>query len=193
MVTANQLGDLADALLHGWRAHDLAPPHSEVQLEIVGNLAGIALEAGFFAASLNGYEFVAQRSGVSRNRLPCLGGAIRAAAKMGDRAAAESIEARARAEMGCAALPFDIARFCLWAAESWHILLDHHRVAPLVQESLQLAERFGFYEVRMRGEALLAPVTDIPEEVAHETTFAVDENNPIVRAGIGRLYALSPA
>jgi len=191
MVTANQQGELADALLHGWRAHDLALPESEVQLEIIANVANTAFCAGFFVAALSGFEFVIQRSSLTRNRLPAIGGGLRAAARAGEGARVLEIERIGYEDIKRSAAPYDVARFFFCAAEAKRILNDHSAVSPLVQASLSLADTYGFHELRIRAESLLtaaAPTAHVP---APETEFVVDASDPLVSSGISRLYALS--
>lgn len=188
-LVATSQRHLADALLHGWRAHDLAPPESELQLAVLINLARTALEAGFNDASLTGFQFVIDRTSITRLRMPALGGAILAAANGGKTEAVLRFEAEGRAIIEGGAPPFEVARFCLWTAEAWHTLRVHPKVKPLLQESLSLADTLGFHELRMRAEQLLA--ADSKAAKASESTFlSVDHSDPIVKDGIGRLEAL---
>ena len=191
MVTANQQGELADALLHGWRAHDLAPQHSESQLEIINNLSSTALYAGFYAAALSGYDFVIQKSSIPRTRLPAIDGGIRAAARSGERNRVQLFEQLGRDELKRGAAPYDAARFLFCAAEAHQFLQESHLAKPLLAESIALADNFGFYELSIRGDAMLDQ-TAVTRSTNTQTTFVVvDSSDPIVQNGIGRLSALS--
>ena len=194
MVTANQQGELADALLHGWRAHDLAPPESESQLEIVSNLSSTALYAGFYPAALSGFDFVIQKSSIARTRLPAIDGGIQAAARAGDEWRVNSLESLGREEFKRGAAPFDVARFLFFSAEARHILKQPHLAKPLLDETLALANNFGFHELCLRAEALILTGAAQLQPTATQRPFAyVDESDPIVKKGIGRLAALALA
>ena len=191
MVTANQQGELADALLHGWRAHDLAPQHSESQLEIINNLSSTALYAGFYAAALSGYDFVIQKSSIPRTRLPAIDGGIRAAARSGERNRVTLFEQLGRDELKRGAAPYDAARFLFCAAEAHQFLQEHHLAKPLLAESIALADTFGFHELSIRGDAMLDQAT-VRLATETQTTFdVIDATDPIVQHGISRLSALS--
>ena len=193
MVTANQQGELADALLHGWCVHDLAPPNSEVQFETINNLADTALKAGFFDASLAGFDYVIQRTSLSRLRLPAIGGGMRAASLKGARSRVDEFGALGAAEVKHAALPLESAKFFFWAAEARRNLGDEESVSSLISASLELADAFGFHELRVRaGSFLEAKQSRQPVRNERPTVFT-DESDPLVKDGIGRLTALSYA
>lgn len=191
MVTANQQGEFADAMLHGWRAHDLAPPESEVQLEIIANVANTALYGGFYAAALVGFEYVIQRSPLVRNRLPVIGGGLRAAARVGEVGKVDEIERKGKEDVRHSTAPFEIARFYYCAAEARFILKDRDAVGPLIKASLALADTYGFHELRMRAESLLTTQMDSPKVTPPEAEFVVDVSDPRVRTGISRLRSLA--
>jgi len=193
LITANQQGELAEALLHGWRAHDLAPPESQVQFETLINLANTALQAGFPTAALAGFDYVVQRTTETRNRLVCIGGGIQAAARMHNRAQVEVFEQLGHDEVKRAAAPYDVARFYFWAAEARHLLHDEHLVASLVRDSLALADAHGFHELRLRAESLLQPSQPDSRRALTTPVAEFESSDPIVKSGIGRLRALAPA
>lgn len=193
LITANQQGELADAMLHGWRAHDLAPPESEVQLEIIANVANTAFYGGFYSAALAGFEYVIQRSPLVRNRLPVIGGGLRAAARVGEADKVDEIERKGKEDVKHSTAPFEIARFYFCAAEARHILKDRDAVRPLVEASLALADTYGFHELRMRAESLLTTKIDSPKVTPPEAEFIVDASDPRVKTGISRLRSLALA
>ena len=194
MVTANQQGELADALLHGWRVHDLAAPNSEVQFETLTNLADSAVKGGFFDAALSGFDYVVQRTTLSRLRLPAIGGGIMAAAFRGSRDLVNQLEKLGRAEVKRAALPHESAKFFFSAAEARQHLGDGESVSRLIAETLKLADEFGFHELRVRaGNLLEAQRSKKSPTRTARSTYAGDQSDPMVRDGIGRLCALSDA
>lgn len=191
MVTANQQGELADALLHGWRAHDLAPPDSEVRIDTLTNLADTALKAGFYAAAASGFDYVIQRTTLSRLRLPAIGGGIQAAAHQGNRQQVDELEELGRSEVKRAALPHESAKFFFCAAAARQTLGDRASVETLITASLQLADSYGFHELQLKAESLrdsLQVKSPAPKPVR---AFVVDDGDPIVKDGIHRLSALS--
>jgi tetratricopeptide (TPR) repeat protein len=190
MIAANALGEWPDALLHGWRAHDLAPSGSDVQLEILANLAVTAFEAGFYQAALSGYEFVLERTLVTRIRLPGLSVAMRAAARIGSRLKFARLEKLGRVELN-AAQPLDVARFLLYTGESWQHLQDYPRAEHSLREAGRLAEQYGFHEFSIRAEQLLAANTKASARAERESVTPFDSER--MRHGISRLEALATA
>ena len=193
MVTANQVGDLADALLHGWCVHDLVAPDSEVRFETLTNLAVSALKGGFFEASLSGFEYVIQRTSLSRLRIPAIGGGMCAASLKGAPERVVELEQLGRAEVKHASLPLESAKFFFAAAEAHRNLGDEASVSALIASSLELANVFGFHELRVRAENFLETKPSRTLSRATRSTFIADERDPLVRDGIGRLTALSYA
>ena len=187
LVVATSLGQLGDALLHGWRAHDLAPPSSDTQLSILGGIASVAREAGFYSASLAGLDFVIENAKLSSMRLPAIGGAIRAAARCGDAAGVRKYELLGRSELSHIAQPFEISRFLLWAAESWQILEQSSRVLPLVEEAMQVAQAYGFHEIELLAEALKTTASRTVRSDHARKAWEADAN---VITGIRRLAAM---
>ncbi|MEO7998277.1 MAG: hypothetical protein ABI852_12580, partial [Gemmatimonadaceae bacterium] len=180
MIAATAQNHLADALLHGWRAHDLAPPESIVQFQILGNLAGAALRAGFYEAALNGYEFVIGKS-IVHDRLVACGRALMAAAHCRP-AELDRLEAFALTIINGSTPPFDVARFFLWAAEARQILKQTDFIAPRVRESLRIANQYRFNEISMKAEALLAASAFTSDRLP-TVPSAAEQSNTVVRAG----------
>jgi tetratricopeptide (TPR) repeat protein len=187
MVTANQQGELADALIHGWKVHDLAMPDSEVQFETLNNLAQTALYSGFARASLSGFEYVIQRARISRIRLPAIGGAAIAAARLKDRSSLAHFELLARDEINRAALPHESARMYYDAAEARAAMGDFSEVLSHVADCLRISDAFGFHELRVKAELLRdAPST---QQLAKVEQGAVSHSSDII-LGIERLSQL---
>ncbi|MGV3709751.1 MAG: hypothetical protein ACO1Q7_13030 [Gemmatimonas sp.] len=190
MVTANQQGELADALIHGWKVHDLAVPGSEVQLETISNLAQTALHSGFASASFAGYEYLIQHATVSRILLPALGGAIQAAAQLGDRASLSALEAKARMQIRSASLPHEAARTYLDAAEARTFLGDHESASTWISDCLELANTFGFHELQIKAETLRDTPRTALKEPAADVLGDSQSSSVAVRVGIERLSQL---
>lgn len=190
MDVATVQNQLADALLHGWRAHDLAPPNSEVQVAIVGNLAHTAFASGFYLASLAGSEHVLSRSRFVSNRLASMGTYARAAARLGRRDDVLRMQSQAERELSECALPFETARLRLRCAEAWLMLGEFSRVETLIAQTLETADQFGFHELRIQSETLLQTARSQADlEAAPQGTY--DPSDEIIIGGIGRLEALA--
>lgn len=181
---------LADALLHGWRAHDLAPPDSEVQIAVVGNLAYAAFSAGFYIASIAGSEHVLRLSKVPFNRLPAIGTLIRAAAFLRRVEEVQDMQIRAEKEITAGSPPFEVARLYLRCAEAWSEIEVFEPVAGLIAKMDQLADRHGFHELRILGESI-ARTAQGQSKIDRDTSSQYDPADSIVTEGIGRLEALA--
>jgi hypothetical protein len=193
MIVANSQGNLAEALLHGWRAHDLSPPDSDLQHETLSNLTRTALEAGFFEAARSGFDYIVQHGRTLRIRIPALGGAVRAAAALKDRTGVSRLVEVGRTEIGHGATAYDTARFFLWCAQSWHTLGEPQLRDVLATEAQEVSTTFGFHEVAMRAEKLLATPITGKDSRAPRTLYVTNEqtNRAVVTVGIERLAALS--
>lgn len=191
LVTANLEGHLADALLHGWRAHDLAPPKSEAQYETVTNMSHTALHSGFYAAAQSGFDYVVLHALVPRIRLPAITGSIRAATRLKEHHKLDSFEDQGRIEASRTSNPFETAAFYFWAAVARKEFGDLAAAAPLLQSSLYLAEKFGLHELRLRAENLLTSDADSTPAGPSPASRYADDNDPVVMDGIGRLTALA--
>lgn len=181
---------LADALLYGWRAHDLAPPESELQLSIIGNLSHAALAAGFDAAAASGSAHVLQFSKTAFNRLAAIGTSLRIAAKLQDQSEVYRLQSLADSEMVASAPPFETARLCLRCAAAWCNIGEYDKVVPLVERGLRLADSLGFHELRIEGESLLKTAA-MKSRRAAEVHSQFDPTDRVVVDGIGRLEALA--
>lgn len=190
MIVANAQNQLVDALLHGWRAHDLAPPGSEQQMGILGNLAFTACAGGFYLAGLNGSMHVLHLSKVPFTRLAAIGTGIRSAAFIPRPSEALKLQAMAYEEMSPSAPPFESARLALRCAEAWCALGEYEKVEALVNRMSDIADRFGFHELRIEGESLLKSAA-IKSRLAADAPSQYDPNDSVVVDGIGRLEALT--
>ncbi|MEO7520660.1 MAG: hypothetical protein ABIW79_02470 [Gemmatimonas sp.] len=186
---------LVDALLHGWRAFDLAPEGEETRAMILSNLALTSLHADFTAAALGGFMHVLTLTDTARIRLPAIGGAMRAAARLREDKQLRSLNCAGDTESSRAALPYEGARFLLHAGEAWTTVGDRAFARRRYQDALRLAEQHGFFEIRIKAEDALAAmeVEDCRVPPANLTASLVSferEGERLVAAGIGRLEAL---
>ncbi len=194
MVVAMARVDLADALLHGWRAHDLSPPNSDDQYGIISNMARIAHQAGFLEAATAGFDFVIQHCTMPRGRIIAIGSAVRTAAALGSRLEVERLVELGSAEIPKGAPPWETASFFMWCAEAWHEIGNVPQRDLFANRAETIADTFRFNEVRMKIDALRnmaapnAPSRPAPHILSYEQQTLSSET---IRVGIHRLEALS--
>jgi hypothetical protein len=187
---------LIDALLHGWRAFDLAPEGGETRAMILSNLALTSLHSDFTVAALGGFMHVLTLTDTARIRLPAIAGAMRAAARLREDEQVRSLNAAGDKESARAALPYEGARFLLHAGEAWMTVGDREFARRRYQDAQRLAVQHGFFEIRIKAEDALATM-DVEERralPANRTASSVsfdEEGERLVAAGIGRLEALT--
>ncbi|HYW30814.1 MAG TPA: hypothetical protein VE869_04845 [Gemmatimonas sp.] len=183
-----------DALLHGWRAFDLATDGPETRAMILSNLALTSLHADFTAAALGGFMHVLTLTETARIRLPAIGGAMRAAARLREDAQVTALNADGDRESVRAAQPFESARFLLHAGEAWATVGDTAFARRRYEDALAMAVQHGFFEIRVKAEDGLEILAQRRvEERANLTASSVGEDSEavaLVAAGIGRLEAL---
>lgn len=195
MMSALSERRLVDALLYGWRAFDLTAPASDERSMIVGNLATASLHGDFAAAALRGFLHVLTLTDTARIRLPNIGGAIRAAARLLEGERVEALNREGDKESVRAQMPFETARFLLYAGEAWTTIGDREFARRRFNDALAIANVHGFFELSMRAEAAIAelerntPSRSAPNLTA-ESIRVVSESEAVVRDGIGRLEAL---
>ncbi len=186
---------LADALLHGWRAYDLSPEGSDERAMLLSNLALTALTAGFPDAALNGFLHVLTVTSVVRVRLPAYGGAVRAAARLGDRPRVEALESSAIEETSRANTTFEVASFFLSAADAWNVLHDTANALQRLRRTEALIESRPFHELSMKVDELrdalqkaTPPAVPAPSAWTDDSTQYGDK---ALITGIRRLTRLS--
>jgi hypothetical protein len=187
---------LADALLHGWRVYDLAPEGSDVRAMVLSNLALTAMEAEFTEAALQGFRHVLTLTDVLRIRMPVFGGAVRAAAKLGNRPLLSELDTQGQIESERAIAPFEVASFFVSAAEAWATIPDVGIATARLSRARTLMEANQFHELANRAEqietqlhAAVAPTrATTPWRPAVTPDSAWNER---VATGIHRLAGLS--
>lgn len=188
-----------DALLHGWRAFDLAGGSADDQAGILTNIALTSLRADFAEAALKGLRHALSLTSTPRLRVSAHGGAIRAAARLRRRDEVERSDRDGERDAERAGIPFETARFCMFAGEAWLMLDEIERARVRLEGSLALASRFGFHEVAMSAENVLdalrrrerARDRARPWQPADSGVAGDVDRALLVEAGIGRLDALA--
>ena len=132
----------------------------------------------------------------ARIRLPAVGGAIRAAARLREDTRVASLNTSGDHEAGRARLPFESARFLLHAGEAWATVGDRDFARRRLLDAHAIAVRHRFFELQMKAEdameALDRNAAVVPATNLTASSVPVDsDGGPVVRAGIERLEALS--
>lgn len=199
MNVANADQRFPDALIHGWRAFDVAPEGSDARTTALSTLAFTALHSGYAGAALKGFLHILTVTDVARIRLPSIGGAVSAAALRQDRATVVQLEKLGREEALRANLPFEVASFTFRTAEAWMTLHDYDSAARLLVETRHIAHSGGFHELALKAETALDSVVESLRAPARAPTSAPGfVATPLPAAartpaldGIRRLEALS--
>lgn len=195
MLSALEERRLTDALRHGWRAYDLTAPGSEDRAMILSSIATASLHGDFSAAALRGFLHVLTLTDTARIRLTSIGGAIRAAARLRDGVQVQSLEQSGELESQRARIPFETARFHMFAAEAWAMMGDRDFARRRLQDAIAVATVHGFFELKVRSEDALDALEHEAQVVpqANRTTEYLSDyagDAEVVRDGIGRLEAL---
>jgi hypothetical protein len=196
MSLAMTRGHLADALLYGWKLYDASENDLETRAGALGDLAGVALKAGFYDAALRGYEHVVNLVEVPRIRMVAVSGALRASARVGDIERVRRYDSELSIEIARANQPHTAAMVLVSAAEAWAAAGDSDAGRQRAREAIAISSRFGFNEYLFRAEALVAeferglpPSEDRIQEHAHARPERYSD--PAIDRGIGRLETLS--
>ena len=118
---------------------------------------------------------------------------MKAASYKGSRETVDQLEELGRAEVKRSALPHESAKFFFCAAEARRHLGDEQSVSRLISATLDLADAFGFHELRVRAGSLLDARRKNRGDLTTLQPYAADQSDPMVKDGIGRLCALSHA
>ena len=193
MIVARAQNDLADALLHGWRAHDLSPPNSDVQFSIINNMARVAHQAGFLDAAKAGFEFAIQQSTVPRSRITFIASSLPTLVQLGLRSEITRLVDAGSTEITKGAPPFEVSMFLLSAAETWHALGEYLQSETYANRAEELADRLRFNEVRMKVDALRRlPRSNATSRSEWQRTSSQPPvfSDDTIRIGLHRLEAL---
>jgi tetratricopeptide (TPR) repeat protein len=184
-----------DALLHGWRAYDLASDESETRAMILSNLALVSLQADFAEAALRGFLHALSLTDVPRIQLPTISGAIRAAARLREHRRVHQLNAEGEAAAERARMPFESARFLLYAGEAWTTVGDIAFARRRYADAIAIAREYGFHEVVLRAEEALDRLdrAETPPSRPNLTSASVSHDpagRAVAAAGIARMEAL---
>jgi tetratricopeptide (TPR) repeat protein len=191
MNHALAMDSLADALLHGWRAYDLADT-DETRAGILSNLASVAFKAGFVEPAVAGYCGALLRARPARLWLSIAAGAAESAGAAGRPDLLAEFEAEGRRRLSGAA-PFETAQWLLGLARGWRSAGGADAAERFATESRALALRHEFHEVAYRADALLAPAPADPTDPGPAGAPVVNTAAlpSATRIGLSRLRAMA--
>jgi tetratricopeptide (TPR) repeat protein len=170
LIAAAKEGDFDAALRHGWAAFERSSGEKNSQAELIGNLAGLCRECGYYDASLAGYSLAVLWADMDRVRLPALGGAALAAAHIGDAALVRTLGPRIEDVAAASNAPFESAQLLLDLARAYEITGDGRaRSAAARVEAISASHHFFELEHlarELQDRARPDPIATTPRELS---------------------------
>lgn len=190
-VVSDRLGD---ALEHGWAIYDHTDSDADVRASALGELAIVALKAGFPESARQGFTHALGLTASPRIRVTIWGGDVRAAAMLGDHDATMRAADELRREAASANLPYESALGSLRVAEALHTLgRDDEAVAEL-DTVRAIAQAHRFHELVWRADELehavraAAPQPKFVEQL--HSTVSTRSKNRRLRTAVARFATL---
>jgi tetratricopeptide (TPR) repeat protein len=157
LIAAITAGDSDTALVHGWAAYELAQGNVDREAELLINVSHVSMVAGYPAAALRGFLASLVRTNGARYRIPSLGGAAVASARVGNRELLGSIARVAEESLMTAGLPFESASALRSLSEAFETVGDGARAEDYRLRARSLARKNGFFEIVLATEPKEAP------------------------------------
>lgn len=191
MTIAMTRGDLGDALQYGWRIYDASDDNPDGRIAALSDLSIVSTQAGFPRPAMNGFRQALALCTADRHRLPVLGGAIRAAAALGERELAMSYDQQAFNGIAVANQPFTAAMVLLHLADAWITLREFDMAKARIDSARALAERYRYAEYIFRADALESRIATEQREARTEPLVTEAQPFPdsdvMVSSGLHRL------
>jgi tetratricopeptide (TPR) repeat protein len=162
LIAAAAAGDVDTALVHGWAAYELAATDASRQAEMLFNLGHLCLLAGYPTAALRGFLASMRRARGMRSRLPALGSAAEAAARLGDAALVSRIATLVTEAASHASLPYETSQAFRSLSVACGVLGNATEAESWRLRARELAKRGGFFEVVHATERQATPMADAP-------------------------------
>jgi hypothetical protein len=157
LIAAITAGDSDTALVHGWAAYELARGNADREAELLINVSHVSMVAGYPEAALRGFLASLVRTTGARYRIPSLGGAAVASARVGNRDLLGSIARVAEDSLMTAGLPFESASALRSLSEAFETVGDGARAEDYRVRARSLARKNGFFEIVLATEPKEAP------------------------------------
>jgi hypothetical protein len=175
LIAAGVAGDVDTALVHGWAAFQLAAGDDDRQQEMLINIAQLALDAGYPAASLRGFIAALSRTTVSRLRLSAIGGAVYAAGQLGEARLVGKLRDVAEEAVSRSTLPYENAQTLRSISVALAAIGDRVGAEAYRKRARQLAKAGGFFELVVATEATPRTETIKRPKVLQEPSVRVIE------------------
>jgi tetratricopeptide (TPR) repeat protein len=159
LIAASIAGDSDTALVHGWAAYELAAGNSDREAELLINVSQVSMVAGYPQAALRGFLSSLSRATAVRYRLPSLGGAALASARVGNRDLLTTIARVAEDSLLAAALPYESAGTLRSLSEAFDAAGDAARAEDYRLRARALARKNGFFEIVLATEPKDTPAS----------------------------------
>lgn len=196
LIAASSAGDVAAALVHGWRAFTFAGDAPAREAEILSNLGAVASVAGEYAAALGAYLGAVARTTEPRVRLPALSGAALSAARLHDREALRAASAEIERELTRSSLPYEHAHSLTVLAEARDVAGEREAARALWRRALEIARAHAFNELVLTSESSLALLDGPPSaasiDVSPDRRPAESHRMPRSRRAVGSTAAHTP-
>lgn len=191
MTIAMTRGELGDALQYGWRIYDASDHNPDGRIAALSDLSIVSTQAGFPRPAMNGFRQALALCTADRHRLPVLGGAVRAAAALGEHELVTSYDQQALTGIAVANQPFTAAMVLLHLADAWITLREFDTAKDRINSARDLAERYRYAEYIFRADALESRIAAAHNEDARAPlpteTQAFPESDVMVSSGLHRL------
>jgi tetratricopeptide (TPR) repeat protein len=189
LMVAAVARDFEAALLYGARAVEMAREGHRAELLV--NLSNICQEVGQYRAALNGYLRALAETQVQHVRLPALGSAAIAAARLGERYVADELTRSGLNLMTLSRLDYDVADMLREFGDAWELLGDAVSARRFREQSMARAERGGFFEIQhrvedaMRTRATIPPASPLaPDAMAVASGLSDEDSHDLLLAAI---------
>lgn len=205
LVAAFAADDVDTALAHGWAAvRGLSEDASEARAEMLANLGEVGRQAGEHRAALGACLSALELTDLSRIRLPALGTAVLAAARLGEHKLLAFLARDVERTVARSGQPYENARALINVAEAY-VGSGAPVAARYASSAANLAESGNFHEISARAEHVLARMeaaartpaapNDAAERVAPGTSAWSDTaiRTPRARAVLRSLESLPAA
>jgi len=172
LIAAITAGDSDTALVHGWAAYGLAQGNTDREAELLINVSHVSMVAGYPGAALRGFLASLVRTQRPRYRLPSLGGAAVASARVGNSQLVTAVARVAEDSLLPAALPYESAGVLRSLSEAFESVGDAARAEDYRLRARALARKNGFFEIVLATEPKAIPATQPAVTVRKHLTTA---------------------
>jgi len=153
--------DFEAALRYGARAVKVTrrPEH---RAELLVNLSNVCLEVGQYRAALNTYLRALAQTRFHHIKLPALGSAAIAAARLGERYVVDELTRSGLDLMTSSRLDYEVADMLREFGDAWEVLGDAASARKFREQSMARAQRGGFFEIQHRVEEAMRARPTVP-------------------------------